>query len=338
VPPRKTHRKAPTANRIATQKAPRRAATAQKQETVVEPVAAVRSFWSGSLSFGLVSIPVSLVAAQRHNRVALRMLSKDGTPLRRRFFCSEDAVALDAADIVRGYEIEKDRFVVVTDDELKAVAPKLSQEIDLRRFVPLADIDPMYFEHGYFLIPGKGSGKAYRLLAHVMEERARAGIATFVMRGKQYLIAIIARGGLLRAETLRFADELRTSADVGLGAHREADGDAVADFDKRIRALRADALDDDALEDAYARDLLALIAKKRRAGRDVVAAPAAPDEDAPTSAEVVDLMKYLKDSIVAADADTRERKQPHAATRKVGTKQGGKQKASAPAAKRRSTR
>jgi DNA end-binding protein Ku len=102
------------------------------------------------------------------------MLSPEGTPLRRRFFCPKEDVALEAGDIVRGYEVEKDQFVVVSDDELKAIAPKLSREIDLRRFVPLEDIDPMYFEHGYFLVPTKRSGKAYRLLARTMEERARA--------------------------------------------------------------------------------------------------------------------------------------------------------------------
>jgi DNA end-binding protein Ku len=286
------------------------------EDSAAQPTAAVRSFWSGNLSFGLVSIPVSLIAAQRPSRVALRMLSPEGNPLRRRFFCPKDDAALESADIVRGYEIEKDRFVVVTDEELKGLAPKLSQEIDLTRFVPLAGIDPMHFEHGYFLIPGRGSGKAYRLLAHIMEETDRAGIATFVMRGKQYLVAIIARAGLLRAETLRYADELRTVADVGLVTSGSVDADDVAEFDKRIRALRADALDERELDDAYTRDLLKLIERKRAAGRDVIAAPEAPEEDAQTTGEVVDLMKYLKDSLAAANRTTGERRSPHAAGRR----------------------
>ena len=315
--------------------APRHPAAPPREEAAPQ-AAAVRGFWSGNLSFGLVSIPVSLVTAQRSNRVALRMLSPDGTPLKRRFFCPKDDEALEPPDIVRGYEIEKDRFVVVTDEELKALAPKLSQEIDLRRFVPLADVDPMHFEHGYYLVPGKGSGKAYRLLAHIMEERGRAGIATFVMRGKQYLVAIIARSGLLRAETLRFADELRSAADVGLGAATPVEAQAVADFQRRIEKLRAESLDEGDLEDTQTTRLLELIDAKRRAGEDVLAAPPPVEEEA-AGAEIVDLMKYLKDSITAETGDTERRKQPRAAKRKApaNKRPAAKPRASA-SAKRRS--
>ena len=307
MPPRKTEQRRPKTE------APERDAEAT----------GVRGFWSGNLSFGLVSIPVSLITARRSNRVALRMLSTNGTPLRRRFFCPKDDAALEANDIVRGYEIEKDLFVPVTDEELEAIAPKLSQEIDLRRFVPLDAIDPMYFEHGYFLVPGKRSGKAYRLLARVMEERGRAGIATFVMRGKEYLVAITARGGLLLAETLRFADELRTASDVGLGKPSSADAATVKEFARSIAALRADALDVDELEDAQTRRLLELIESKRRAGKDIVAAPQAPDEDEATGAEIVDLMKYLKESIAGKGAETspRERKSPRAAKKRTASAQ-----------------
>ncbi len=140
---------------------------------------------------------------------------------------------------MRGYEVEPGRYIAITDDELEAIAPKLSQEIDLRRFVPLSDIDPMYFERGYFLVPGKRAGKAYRLLAHIMEERQRAGIATFVMREKEYLVAITARDGLLRAESLRFADELRDAKAVGLTQPTKADEKRVRAFERQIDTLRA---------------------------------------------------------------------------------------------------
>lgn len=277
----------------------------------------VRGFWSGNLSFGLVSIPVSLITAQRSNRVSLRMLAPDGTQLKRRFFCPTDNVALDSRDIVRGYEVEKDRFVVVTDEELEALMPKLSQEIDLTRFVPLADIDPMRFEHGYFLVPSKRAGKAYRLLARIMEDRARAGIATFVMRGKQYLVAIIARGGLLRAETLRFADELRSIADVEVGeGETTIDEHAVAAFQRRFEALRADALDEADLEDTHTQSLLALIEKKRSAGKDTIAVQVNQEEES-VGAKIVDLMEYLKKSIGGADAQKAEKSKPRSAKRKT---------------------
>src|SRR5688500_9563393 len=112
------------------------------------------------------------------------MIGPDEAPVRRRYVCSKDGKALDADDIVRGYEIEKGKFVVVTDEELEAVEPRKSREIDLRLFVDEDDIDPIYFERAYFLVPTGGTNKAYRLLAEVMEKKKQAGIATFVMRAK----------------------------------------------------------------------------------------------------------------------------------------------------------
>ena len=279
----------------------------------------VRGFWSGNLSFGLVSIPVSLVTAQKSNRVSLRMLAPDGTQLKRRFFCPHDNVALENNDIVRGYEVEKDRFVVVTDEELEALVPKLSQEIDLTRFVPLTDIDPMRFEHSYFLVPSKKAGKAYRLLARVMEDRGRAGIATFVMRGKQYLVAIMARGGLLRAYTLRFADELRSLADVQVDAASSVDETAVATFQRQIEQLHSDALEASDLEDSHTHKLLELIEKKRKAGQDLVEAQVNQEDEA-VGAQIVDLMEYLKKSIVGESPEPADKpKKPRSAKRKSET-------------------
>jgi len=307
-----------------------RAANEDRADALPETTGAVRGFWSGTLAFGLVSIPVSLVTAYRGGRIALRMLAPDGTPLARRFFSADGETALDDDDIVRGYPIEKDRYVVVTDEELEALAPKLSQEIDLRRFVPLGEIHPMYFERGWYLVPGKGSGKAYRLLAHVMEERERAGIATFVMRGKEYLVAIIARGGVLRAETLRFADELRPP--VHVDAAEPDDGDVRA-LERAIRENRAEALETDLLADTHTERLKALIDEKRRAGKDVVAVPEA-ERERETSGDVVDLMDYLKRSL-AAQTDrapkrsTRAsalRAKPHTAERKAGPRRASRKK------------
>ena len=277
----------------------------------------VRGFWTGNISFGLVSIPVTLISARRSGRASLRMLAPDGTQLRRRYFGQQEGVALENSDIVRGYEYEKDRFVVVTDEELEGVAPKLSQEIDLSRFVPLADIDPMRFEHGYFLIPSKRALKAYRLLAATMEERGRAGMATFVMRGKQYLVAIIARGGLLRAETLRFNDELRSIAELEIDNSAAVDAPAVEAFARRIEELRAPSLDTSDLEDTHTHRLLELIEKKRNAGKDVVAAAVTPHEES-VDAKIVDLMEYLRNSITAGDAaaETASRKRPRSAQHK----------------------
>ena len=159
-----------------------------------------RPFWSGTLTFGLVSVPVDLYPGNRTNRAPLRMLGPEGEPLSRRYYSEKSGRDLDDDEMIRGYEIEKDRYVVVTDEELERLAPEQRRDLDLRRFVPLEDIPPLYFDRSYFLAPSEGSEKAYKLLAHTMEKEKLAGVATFVMRGKQYLVTIFAENEILRAE------------------------------------------------------------------------------------------------------------------------------------------
>jgi DNA end-binding protein Ku len=250
-----------------------------------------RSFWSGTITFGLVSVPVALYAAHRSDRVSLRMVSPEGTPLTRRYFTSRDDRALDADDIVRGYEIEKGRFVIVDDDELERLAPERTRDIDLRQFVKLSEIDPMYFERAYYLVPNGQSTKAYRLLARVMEETGRAGVATFVMRAREYLVAIIAENGILRAETLRFADELRTPESIGLPEPGEADAAEVKRMDREIGKRVEQRLPKSDLEDRSAERLMKVIQKKLRAGDDVVHAEEGTVE---RETDVIDLMEILK--------------------------------------------
>jgi DNA end-binding protein Ku len=254
-----------------------------------------QAMWSGVITFGLVSVPVGLLPAQRSNRISLRMLAPDGTPLRRRYFCSKDDRPLSAEEIVRGYEIEKDRYIIVTDDELEALAPQKSREIDLRRFVPIEQIDPAFFDRAYFLSPLGDTIKPYRLLAAAMEASGRAGIATFVMRGKEYLVAIISENGILHAETLRFADEIRSPADVGLGEPVTATQDALKTMTAEIRAAEAPELNTQELIDPYTRKLSRLIEEKRQKGEDMISA-ASPAEEA-EEGKVIDLMEILKRSV-----------------------------------------
>jgi DNA end-binding protein Ku len=286
------------------------------QEGDSEESGGARSFWSGTIAFGLVSLPVSLYTANRPARVGLRMLDEDGTPLSRRFFCSRDEEPLSSDELIRGFEIEKEKYIEVTDEELEALAPEKSREIDLRRFVPLDDVDPMFFERAYFLIPEEGASKAYRLLAQSMEAMGRAGIATFVMRGKEYLIAILAEKGVLRAETLRFHDELRTPADVGLPELEKPAAQDVQAMTQAIGDLAADELDRDELTDQQSRDLLALIERKLETDEDVVHAPEIPEE-AEQGAEVIDLMEVLSRSLAAkVSTEAEPPAPPQAAKRK----------------------
>ena len=256
--------------------------------------------WSGTVAFGLVALPVQLFPANRTTRASLRMVSENGQPLERRYFGSDDGEPLDGHDIVRGYPIGEDRFVVVEDEELEDLDPEKSHEIDLSRFVEQDEVDPMLFERSYFLAPDRGALKAYRLLAKTMEETGRVGIATFVMRDTEYLVAIIAEDGVLRAQTLRFHDELRSPEDVGLPELGDADAGLRKKAERAMKRLSATDLDRSLLRDRSTRRLLDLVARKRKAGEDVVALD--PDSgEAPV--DEVDLMQVLKESLAQAEED-----------------------------------
>ena len=260
-----------------------------------------RPFWSGTIAFGLVSLPVSLFPANRGRQLSLKMVDADGTPLARRYFSEKTGKPLGPEDIVRGYKVDEDQYVLVDDEELEALAPEKSREIDLRRFVELADIDPMYFERAYFLVPDEGANKAYRLLARSMEDEGRAGIATFVMRGKEYLCAIIAEKGILRVETLRFHDELRTPEDIGLPVPGAPPKSAVKAMQQAIRAHAAKAFKPDELQDEASERLLAYVKKKLKSGKDVIQAPDEVAEELGEESNVVDLMQVLKERLQGRD-------------------------------------
>lgn len=277
---------------------------AEEDDDLDQP-SGMRPFWSGTISFGLVTVPVALYSATRSRGVALKMIGPDEAPVRRRYVCSKDGKALDADDIVRGYELEKGKFVVVTDDELEAIEPRKSREIDLRLFVDRDQIDPMYYQRAYFLVPTGGTNKAYRLLAEVMERRNQAGIATFVMRAKEHLVAIIAEKGILRAETLRFADEVRKPEDIGLPDLVKAPPAEVKKFEAAI-TRKAKKLDMHELVDDYAERLEKLVAQKEKKHLDIVKAPAETSRDEDEGGEVVDLLAILSRSLGQSSGGARK--------------------------------
>lgn len=252
-----------------------------------------RPFWSGTLTFGLVSVPVSLFPATRSVRTSLRMLGPDGQPLARKYYAEKTGKDLDADEVVRGFEIDKEKFVIVTDEELERLAPEKTRDIDLKQFVPADSIPPIYFERGYFLTPAAGSQKAYKLLAETMDKSGLAGIATFVMRGKEYLVAIFSDHGILRAETMRFADELRSPSDVGLPKKKEVTKATVTKFEKLIGTRSKKQFTPTKLADKQTDSLLKLVKKKEKKRENVVKV----DEEVDTDRKVVDLVKILKQSL-----------------------------------------
>jgi DNA end-binding protein Ku len=265
------------------------------QEGEDEAPAGVRPFWSGTLSFGLVSIPVDLYRGTRPGGVAFRMLAPDGAPLSRVFVCPIEGTVIPREELVRGYEHSPGEHVVVSDEELEALEPKKSRDIDLRLFVAEGAIDPFYFERPFFLAPSGDSSKAYRLLAATMERQKRVGIATFVMHGKENLVAITGEEGVLRAQTLRFAGEVRSPSDVGLPKKSKADPALVKSFERWIGTLEEKALDPDELEDEHAERVQKLAEKKEKKGQDVIEAQSEAAE--PASAQIIDLMEVLKKSL-----------------------------------------
>ncbi len=197
-----------------------------------------RSLWTGSLSFGLVNVPVRLVSAVRDLDLHFRQIhEKDDTPIETHRVCSKEGKEVPYEEIGNEYE-----GVVVTDEELSAADPAKTRTIDIESFVELDEIDPIYFDHPYYLVPAgetDGTVRAYRLLAGVMEKTGRAALGRFVLRTKEYLVAIRVRDGALALTTLRFHDEVREPDGIP-GAGGRTKPKEVKEAVKLIEALSAD--------------------------------------------------------------------------------------------------
>lgn len=221
------------------------------------------------------------------------MLSPEGGPLSRKYYSEKTERDLDPDEIVRGYEIDKGKYVVITDEELERLAPEKTRDIDLKVFVPEDSIPPVYFERGYFLTPAAGSEKAYKLLAETMEKGGKAGLATFVMRGKEYLVSIFAEHGILRAETMRFADELRSPGDIRLPEKTKVPAATVKKFETLISNKSKKQLSGTKLEDEQTERLLKLVKKKSTQRKNIVEVEPEEREEG----KVIDLMAVLKKSL-----------------------------------------
>jgi len=196
------------------------------------------------------------------------MLGPGGEPLARKYYTEKTGRDLDADEMVRGFEVDKDKFVTVSDEELERLAPEKTRDIDLKLFVKEDAISPLYFERGYFLTPAANSEKSYRLLAEAMKERGDVGVATFVMRGKERPVAIFSDNGILRAETMRFPDEVRTIKEVGLPEKKKVVTATVRKFETLIKKKTKRTFSPDKDEDTDR--LLKLVKKKQSKSSNVV--------------------------------------------------------------------
>ena len=254
-----------------------------------------RPLWSGSLSFGLVNVPVQLFSGVRDRSLHFRQLhEKDGSPIETRRFCSEEDKEVPFETVGRAFERERGKDVILTDDELAAAAPRKTRTIDVEAFVDLADVDPVYFDHPYFLLPqgeAEGTRRAYQLLVEVMESTERAALGRFVMRTKEYLVAVRVRDGLLSLTTMLFHDEIRPTQPIPGGGKKPTKqrlDQAVA----LIEAMSED-WDPERYEDRYRKRLQKVIREKKKGKRITVP----EDEDEPSP--IPDLMEALERSLEA---------------------------------------
>jgi DNA end-binding protein Ku len=258
-----------------------------------------RPIWTGSISFGLVNVPIKLVSATSPKDVRFHQLhSTDNSRIQQKRVCSADGEEVPFEEIVKGYEISAGRYVVIDPEELRAADPEATHTIDIEEFVDLDQIDPIFYERAYYLVPDKRAEKPYKLLAEAMAKTNKVGIATFVMRTKQYLCALRASEGALVLSTMLFADEVVPLA--GLEGLNEAEvtlsDRELAMAEQLIDSLGAD-FEPEKYHDTYRERILDLIAMKAE-GQEI----SAPAVTAAPGA-VVDLMAALEASLAAAKAD-----------------------------------
>ncbi len=250
------------------------------------------SIGSGTISFGLVSIPVRMYSAASSGGVAFNMLhAKCGSRIKQQTFCPVCNVVVDRAELVRGYEFAKDQYVRVSDDELKTLEGEASKLIDIAEFVPLDKVDPIYFERTYYLGPDKGGEKAYRLLAEAMTQSERVALAKFVMRGKESLVLVRAAQGGLMLHTMYFADEVRSFAEIDKGESAKIKDGELALAQQLIDGLSNAEFEPDRYADDYRQRVLDLIESKVE-GKEITAVGPQVQR-----AQVIDLMEALKESI-----------------------------------------
>jgi DNA end-binding protein Ku len=292
-----------------------------------------RAIWSGTISFGLLNVPVKLYSAVARRGISLREIREsDGARIKHRRVAEGTDEEVPYGEIVKAFEITPDRYVPIGKDEIAALAPEKTRAIEVQDFVDLDQIDPIYFDSPYYLGPAEGAEKAYSLLARAMRESGKVAIARFVFRNKEHLAALRPGDGVLTLTTMRFADEVVAPselADVLPQEEQKVARKEVAMAEQLIESLTTD-FDPGAYRDEYRELLLALIERKAE-GKDVLEAPETA-EPKPTAAP--DLMSALEQSIAAVkDRGASKGRAKKAAPKKAKAKAAPKKRTSGKKAK-----
>jgi DNA end-binding protein Ku len=287
-----------------------------------------RAIWSGTISFGLLNVPVRLFSAVARRNIALREIREsDSARIKHRRVADGTEEEVPYENIIKAYELSPGQYVPLSKDELSALAPEKTRAIDVQDFVDIEEIDPMYFDSPYYLGPAEGAEKAYSLLARAMESSGKAAIARFVFRNKEHLAAIRAADGVLTLTTMRFADEVVPPSELD-----DALPDKQPKVAKREQEMAEQLIDSLSTEfnpgdyrDEYREQLLSLIEQKAE-GKEIVA----PEAEAPKATKAPDLMAALEESIAAVKGDGGKKpaKRKAAATRAKKGKSTARSKSS----------
>ncbi|HEU4384729.1 MAG TPA: Ku protein [Anaeromyxobacteraceae bacterium] len=287
---------------------------------------AARPMATGTISFGLVSIPVKLYpATQPSAGVSFNLLhAKDGSRLKQQYICAQEGVKVEREEMVKGYEFQKDRYVTFNAEELKALEEVANQTIEIAEFVPAATVDPLYFDKPYYVGPDKGGAKAYRLLAEALTRSGKAALGRYAARGKQYLVLIRPAGGRLVMQQLLYPDEVRSFADVPVDEAEVKEPEVQLAL-QLVEQTATEEFHPEKYQDGVRTRILEAIERKI-AGQEIALAPAEEPR-----AQVIDLMEALKASLAAAppkpsptppqaaeaEAEDDERKPPKRARREA---------------------
>ena len=260
-----------------------------------------RGLWKGAISFGLVNVPVELFAAEkRSSELDLTMLDKrDLAPVGYKRYNKSTGEDMPWAEIVKGYEYDDDKYVVLSDEDFRRANVEASRTVDIQAFVDLDDIPPLYFETPYYLAPGKRGEKAYALLREAMKKAGKAGIATVVIRTRQYLAAVLPQDDVLLMDTLRYADEIKGPEELGVpnsALHHKASAKEV-DMALRLIDDMSEKWQPEKFKDTYRDDLMARIKEKIKQGHTEEITEPEKGEKEPARADVIDLMALLKKSV-----------------------------------------
>jgi DNA end-binding protein Ku len=261
-----------------------------------------RVLWKGAITFGLVHIPVELYPAEERKEFKFSMLDKrDFSPVGYKRYSKRSGKEVEWGNIVKGYEYEKDQYVVLSDEDFRRANVKASQTIDIEAFVPAGEIPPQYFEAPYYLVPTERGQKVYALLRETLRSTNRVAVAQVVIRTAQHLAAVVPVGKMLMLNTLRYADELRPIKDLALPAEGLKAAHVTpkeVDLAKRLIDDMTEHWKPEAFKDTYHQDLMRRIHEKIKKGETKeITEPEAGEAEAPRSAQIIDLAALLKQSI-----------------------------------------